>query len=114
MEIDDFLEKLNQYPEQIEFNDTMAIIDEHYDFIPAQFTNGELINEENENNGSCKIFAFSLLHRLSKQQTLACFGHYYREDVLEHPSGDDHQNIRNFIKSGKDGIHFKSAALLPK
>ncbi len=114
MTLNDFIQKLAQSPEQIEFSDTMDVIDDNYDFAPAKFTNGDTVNEENENNGSCKIFAFGLVNSLSKQQTLACFGQYYREDVLEHPENDDHQNIRNFIKSGWDGIHFSSAALLEK
>lgn len=112
MNIDEFILKLDQHPEHIEFSDTMDVIDENYDFIPAKFTNNGIVNEENQNNGSCKIFAFGLLHSLSKQQTLACFGHYYRNDVLAHPENDDHQNIRNFIQSGWDGIHFSSAALI--
>ncbi|MBE0439542.1 MAG: HopJ type III effector protein [Gammaproteobacteria bacterium] len=114
MTLDDFLLKLDQNPEQIEFNETMDVIDDNYDFTPAQFSNGDTLNEENQNNGSCKIFAFGLLNNLNEQQTLACFGRYYRDDVLAHPENNDHQNIRNFIKSGWDGIHFSSVALLEK
>ena len=114
MNIDDFILKLTQQPELIEFSETIDVIDEHYDFLPAKFTNNGTVNEENENNGSCKIFAFGLIHSLSKQQTLACFGRYYREDVLDHPEGDDHQNIRNFMQAGWDGIHFSGAALIPR
>jgi len=114
MNLDEFLLKLDQHPEHIEFSETMDVIDQNFDFTPAKFTNGNTVNEENQNNGSCKIFAFGLLNSLTEQQTLACFGRYYREDVLEHPEGEDHQNIRNFISSGWDGIHFSSAALLAK
>ncbi len=113
MTIDQFILKLTQHPELIEFSDTLDVIDENYDFAPAKFTNNRAVNDENENNGSCKIFAFGLLKSLSKQQTLACFGSYYRDDVLAHPENDDHQNIRNFIEAGWDGIHFSSAALIP-
>jgi len=112
MNINDFILKLDQHPELIEFSDTMELIDENYDFIPTKFTNNGTVSEENENNGSCKIFAFGLMNSLAKQQTLACFGSYYRDDVIAHPEGDDHQNIRNFIQSGWDGIHFSSAALI--
>ncbi|MDT8371756.1 MAG: HopJ type III effector protein [Gammaproteobacteria bacterium] len=114
MTIDDFLLKLDQNPEQIEFSETMDVIDDNYNFTPAKFSNGDTLNEENQNNGSCKIFAFGLLNSLNEHQTLACFGSYYRDDVLAHPESNDHQNIRNFIKSGWDGIHFSSAALLEK
>jgi len=112
--IEEFILKLSQNPELIEFSDTMDVIDDNYEFIPAKFTNNGTVNDENQNNGSCKIFAFGLLNSLSKSQTLACFGGYYRDDVLAHPEGDDHQNIRNFIQSGWDGIHFSSAALIAK
>lgn len=114
MNLDDFLLKLDQNPEQIEFSETIDVIDDNYNFTPAQFSNGGILNEENQNNGSCKIFAFGLLNSLSEQQTLACFGSYYRDDVLAHPENNDHQNIRNFIKSGWNGIHFSSVALLEK
>lgn len=114
MNLNQFILKLNKEPDLVEFSETMDVIDENYDFIPAKFTNNGSVNEENQNNGSCKIFAFGLLNSLTKQQTLACFGRYYRDDVLQHPEADDHQNIRNFIKSGWDGIHFSSASLIPK
>lgn len=113
MTLDEFLIKLNTQAELIDFAETMAVIDNNYEFIPAKFTNNGTVNEENQNNGSCKIFAFGLINSLTKQELLACFGSYYREDVLQHPENDDHQNIRNFIKSGWDGIHFSSAALIP-
>jgi hypothetical protein len=42
---------------------------------------------------------------------LACFGSYYRKDVLENPNGTDHQNIRNFMNRGWEGISFEKEAL---
>ena len=33
------------------------------------------------------------------------------EDVLENPQGTNHQNIRNFMKTGWDGIQFEGNAL---
>ncbi|MDH5358080.1 MAG: HopJ type III effector protein [Gammaproteobacteria bacterium] len=111
MTIDAFLEKLSQQPDSIEFSDTMAVIEGNYSFTPTEFRNGDTINEANQNNGSCKIFAFGQLNDLSEQQTLACFGGYYRDDVLGNPEGDDHQNIRNFIKTGWAGIQFSGEAL---
>jgi len=111
MKLNEFLTQLSQKPEQIEFSDTMAVIEENYTFTPSSFVNGDTINEANQNNGSCKIFAFALLNNLSAEQTLACFGHYYRDDVLKNPKGDDHQNIRHFMQSAWDGIKFASAVL---
>lgn len=89
----------------------IATIDEHYLFTPTAFTNGDIHNAVNQNNGSCKIFAFALLHQLSLESTLACFGDFYRQDVLEYPHNNDHQNIRNFMRYGWQGIHFSAQAL---
>ncbi len=105
---------MNDSPESVTFNDTMAAIDSLYEFTPTVFQNGELLNEAGKNNGSCKLFSFAKLHGLSQQQTLHCFGAYYRDDVLKHPEGTDHQNIRNFIKNGWAGIEFGGNALTRK
>ena len=109
-----FLQTLATAPDSITFNATIAVIDAHYDFTPAAFRNGELQNEAGQNNGSCKVFSFARLHNLTPEQTLHCFGTYYRDDVLRHPQGTDHQNIRNFIRTGWEGIVFQGNALTPK
>ncbi|HYD94980.1 MAG TPA: HopJ type III effector protein [Noviherbaspirillum sp.] len=114
MKLNAFLKKLNDQPESVTFDDTMAAIAEHYDFTPAAFTNGALRNEAGQNSGSCKLLAFAQLNGLSKDQTLACFGAYYREDVLKNPEGSDHQNIRNFMRHGWDGVRFDSMPLQAK
>ena len=114
MELNTLLQRLNETPESVAFNDTMAVIDTLYDFTPTAFKNGTLLNEAGKNNGSCKLFSFARLHGLSQQQTLYCFGAYYRDDVLKHPEGTDHQNIRNFIRTGWAGIEFSGTALTPK
>ena len=108
------LEQLEQAPETIIFKDVIAYIDENYDFAPTKFTNGNTINEANQNNGSCKVFSFAQLKILSKEQTLWLFGEFYREDVLNNPDGTDHQNIRNFMKFGWEGISFDGEALKKK
>ncbi|MFT6900929.1 MAG: hypothetical protein ACJAXS_001110 [Colwellia sp.] len=111
MKVNVFIEKLNTKPEQIEFSEVMAVISANYHYQPSTFSNGELTNEAGSNEGSCKIFTFAKLHDLSEELTLACFGQYYREDVLLNPEGIDHGNIRNFIKQGWQGIHFEGIAL---
>jgi len=108
------LEQLEKAPETINFKEVIAYIDENYDFTPTKFTNGNTINEANQNNGSCKVFSFAQLKNLSKEQTLSLFGEFYREDVLNNPDGTDHQNIRNFIEFGWDGISFDGEALKKK
>ncbi len=114
MELNTLLQLLRNSPESVAFNDTMAVIDSLYEFTPTTFKNGDLLNEANKNNGSCKLFSFARLRGLSQQQTLHCFGAYYRDDVLKHPGGADHQNIRNFIKTGWAGVEFSGNALTPK
>jgi hypothetical protein len=111
MQLSDLLKKLEANIEQVEFEDVMAIISDNYRYSPCSFNNGNLINDAGKNEGSCKIFAFAKLHGLSEQATLGCFGRYYREDVLLNPLGDDHGNIRSFIKNGWQGIVFSGVAL---
>ena len=82
MNIVTFLEKLNQIPEQITFAETIAVIEENYNFIPTAFENGVQHNTVDENLGSCKIFTFAEIHKLSEEATLNCFGDFYRIDVL--------------------------------
>ena len=108
------LDQLKNAAENIQFNDVIAYIDQHFNFAPTRFTNGKLVNEANQNDGSCKIFSFAKLNKLSKEETLALFGDYYRKDVLENPDAEDHQNIRNFMKYGWEGISFEGAALSSK
>ena len=108
------LEQLRSSPETIQFNEVIAFIDEHYNFTPTKFRNGNTINEVNQNNGSCKIFSFAMLNNVSEEDTLYFFGAFYREDVLKNPEGSDHQNIRNFMESGWSGIAFEGEALKRK
>jgi len=114
MTLDKFLEKLNAQPESIEFTETMSVIENQYQFTETAFTNGEQSNAAGENSGSCKLFSFAKLNQLSEAQTLACFGAYYRDDVLAHPDADDHQNIRQFIINGWSGVKFSAEALAIK
>ncbi|MFV0574357.1 MAG: HopJ type III effector protein [Vibrio sp.] len=111
MTLTEFLNHVTHEPLTVEFEQTIAVIDANYKFTPTAFTNGELKNEAGQNNGSCKIFAFAQMNLLTEAQTLACFGKFYREDVLLHPENTDHQNIRNFITHGWDGIQFSKPAL---
>jgi hypothetical protein len=109
--IDNFLNKVKQNPELITFQETIEVIDSNYSFTPTTFKNGNQLNNVNENNGSCKIFAFAKINNLEKDATLSLFGSYYFDDVLKNPDGIDHQNIRNFITFGWDGILFDGEAL---
>lgn len=111
MTLEQLKEELVSNINEIDFQEVIALIDELYHFTPVKFINGELVNEKEQNNGSCKLFSFAKLHNLSKEETLCCFGNYYRIDVLANPDGNDHQNIRNFMKFGWEGIDFSANAL---
>ena len=114
MTINAFLEKLKQTPEAITFAETIAAIESNYEFRPTAFQNGNQHNGAGENSGSCKVFAFAKIQQLTQAETLACFGGYCFDEVLSDPQGTNHQNIRNFMQSGWDGIQFEGEALTLK
>ena len=118
MTVSELINKISRQPNSIDFAEVIATIEANYAYTPTRFTNGKngkaVINEAGQNEGSCKIFAFANLNGLDKKQTLACFGKYYRDDVLGNPAGDDHANIRNFMHHGWDGVEFTGEALTIK
>jgi hypothetical protein len=99
----------------VSFSETIEVIKTHYQYTPSRFTNGigaqAIVNEAGTNEGSCRIFAFALLQGLSEPETLQLFGDFYRKDVLENPEGQDHLNIRTFMRDGWAGIQFDQPAL---
>lgn len=117
MSLTTFLEKVKN-EQEISFDETISIITDNYNYQPTEFSNGLdtqlLINAAGSNEGSCKIFAFAQLNQLNQQQTLSLFGDFYRKDVLEDLAGTGHQNIRNFMQYGWDGIVFSQSPLTKK
>jgi hypothetical protein len=95
---------------RMKFEDLIALIDDDYNYTPAGFTNGEVENTADENQGSAKLFCFAAIHQLSQLETLHCFGQYY-QDVLNTPESDSHGNIRNFMTYGWEGLKFESPVL---
>lgn len=112
----DFVHALKQ-GQPLDFEDSIAVISEHFTYTPTRFTNGlsdtAVVNDAGQNEGSCKIFAFAQHMQLDEATTLKCFGRFY-QDVLATPNTSDHMNIRNFIKNGWAGIQFDGQALQPK
>lgn len=106
------LQQIKEQPDSLDFQQVLSIIDVYYRYTPTPFTNGAINNPAGSNEGSCRIFAFASLYGLSEQQTLACFGKFYR-DVLADPKGESHQNIRQFMQTGWQGIRFGDAVLQP-
>lgn len=115
MTIEEILSQIKSQPDNVSFQDVIDCIDAFYDYTPMHFTNGQghdtVMNQAGNNEGSCKIFAFATMEGLSEAETLACFGQYYREDVLQQPDGTDHANIRTFMRHGWSGIRFEQSAL---
>ena len=114
MSVNSFIEKIKTNPEAIEFQEVITVIDASYQFQPTKFRNGNTINEAGQNSGSCKVFSFAKLNGLSQEETLACFGDYYRVDVLQYPDATNHANIRNFMVTGWEGIGFDEDPLQAK
>lgn len=95
------------------FNDVISFIEQHYEHRPTAFTNGAHSNEATQNQGSAKVFSFAKLNHLEKEDTLQLFAEHY-QSVCNKPDGSDHQNIRQFMLHGWDGIQFEGEALRPR
>lgn len=110
------LDRLNKG--DADFEDVIAYVNDHYDYTPTRFTNGlgadPVVNEAGKNEGSCRLFALAQLKGLNEADTVQLFGRFYREDVLKHPEGTDHANIRRFMTDGWAGIRFDGTALVAR
>jgi len=95
----------------VSFIEIIEFIEMYYQHQPTAFKNGEAYNEATQNQGSAKVFAFAQLNELSKEDTLFLFAEHYRA-VLDNPDGADHQNIRQFIRNGWDGVVFEGEILV--
>lgn len=108
------IEILRTTPTDITFTDAIQTIDNEFHFTPTAFTNGMQENAADTNNGSCKLLAFAKLKDLNASETLHLFGDYYRIDVLENPTSEDHQNIRQFMLYGWNKVQFSGQPLISK
>jgi hypothetical protein len=93
------------------FEEVMELIDVHYTDQLLEFRNGDMNNAADENAGSAKVLSYAALSQLDKDTTLKLWGQHYR-DVLKDPDGDSHQNIRNFMKTGWEGVPFENGIAL--
>ena len=110
--IQQLIHAIETQPQRVEFSQVMSVIDACYDYTPCQFSNGGVENEAGSNEGSCKLFAFAKLQQLNQAQTLALFGHFYRDEVLSDPEGSSHANIRAFMQNGWQGVQFSAPPLV--
>ena len=92
------------------FADVIIFIEARYHHTPTAFSNGQQHNAATENQGSAKVFSFAQLNNLDQAQTLSLFAEHYAA-VLATPEATDHQNIRQFMQHGWNGIQFEASAL---
>lgn len=92
------------------FADVLAFIEARYQHNPTAFQNGTQFNAATENQGSAKVFSFAKIEGLNAEETLSLFAEHYAS-VLATPGGTDHQNIRQFMQNGWDGVKFEGEAL---
>ncbi len=106
---DDFIARLGM-PEHL-FADTLAFVEQHYDYQPSAFRNGSVNNAADQNQGSCKALAMALDLGLSDEQALQCFAEHYQA-VLADPQGSAHANIRALMAQGLAGVSFERQPLI--
>lgn len=95
------------------FVDVISHIDSEYNHTATAFSNGTQHNAATENQGSAKVFSFAKINQLDQADTLKLFAEHYAA-VLATPEANDHQNIRQFMQNGWDGIKFEGTALTAK
>jgi hypothetical protein len=109
--MEDFLSQVKD--QNLPFTEIIQYIENNYKVIPTAFQNGDAYNSETQNQGSAKVLYFAKLLNLSKEDTLLLFAEHY-QSVLADPEGDNHQNIRQFMKNGWEGVRFESIVLEKK
>lgn len=97
----------------LKFEEVIELIDTHYESGLIEFKNGDLVNGPGENEGSAKLLSYAALSEMDKDTTLKLWGQYYRE-VVKDPEGNSHQNIRNFMKTGWEGVPFENGIALTR
>lgn len=98
---------------RINFAAVLANIDDQYTHVPTAFKNGDQNNSSTENQGSARVLFYAQLNNLGKDETLSLFAEHY-QNVLDNPTANNHQNIRQFMLSGWDGVIFEGTVLMPK
>lgn len=106
-----FREQLQQGT--LKFVDVLAHIESLFDTHAVSFQNGNLINTAEQNQGSAKVLYFAQINCWTKEDTLSLFAEHYQA-VLDTPEGTDHQNIRQFMENGWEGVLFEGAVLKEK
>ncbi|WP_288382887.1 HopJ type III effector protein [uncultured Acinetobacter sp.] len=98
---------------EAKFADVLAHIEAHFVHTPTAFQNGAQSNAATENQGSAKVLSYAKIEGLNQADTLSLFAEHYAA-VLNTPEETDHQNIRQFMQHGWDGVAFEGEALQAK
>lgn len=109
--LQDFLAAIETDTHQ--FAATLAFINQWFEFTPSGFRNGSVINNADQNQGSCRVLAMALQLGFTAEQALKCFGEHYRE-VLATPAVDNHHNLRRLQRQGLVDILFDHPPLQRK
>ena len=99
--------------DEANFADVIAFIEDNYTYTASAFTNGNQENAADQNQGSAKVLAYAKLNNLSQEDTLKLFAEHYNA-VIEKPNGTDHNNIRQFMENGWNGVTFENDVLTAK
>lgn len=108
-----FNANLEMSGDDVRFANVIELIDKYYETGLIEFKNGDIVNAPGENEGSAKVLSYAALSNLDQATTLKLWGEYYRE-VKASPEGDSHQNIRNFMKYGWEGVPFENGIALTR
>jgi len=108
-----FNANLEMSGDSLTFEEFTELVDENYETQLLEFKNGDIVNMQGENQGSANVLSYAALANFDKDTTLKLWGQYYRE-VLADPEGDSHSNIRNFMKTGWEGVPFENGISLTK
>jgi aspartokinase len=93
------------------FSDVLKEINNDYFYSPNGFVVGENKNDSSQNQGAARVLSYAKLKNLSLQQTLELFCEHYIE-VLDTKNSNSHQNIRELIKCGLEGVKFDDDVLV--
>jgi len=110
MTTSEYLEQLRSGV-KMNFSDFTRLIDQEYEFLNVAFINNDLVNSKEENQGSAKVFCFGLMHSLSEEDTIRCFGEHYHSVIDEPENHNSHLNIRSFMSNGWNGVFINQNAL---
>mmetsp|Transcript_20097 Transcript_20097/g.40238 ORF Transcript_20097/g.40238 Transcript_20097/m.40238 type:complete len:208 (+) Transcript_20097:51-674(+) len=108
-----FLQNVEMNPEGFTFNEFIEMVEGCYETGLIEWSNGSQKNPPGTNEGSAHVLSLAALADLPKEKALLLWAEHYR-DVLATPDGDDHQNIRQFMEKGWDGVDFSNGISLTK